>query len=75
MSDVIQFPGGVITNDEEKVPTIEEVISQTMSKHKLKIMVMVGMTEDNDEIVISGNSTISQGVYLLEAGKQMLING
>lgn len=72
MADIKQFPG---TAKVEEDISVEEIVKKTLEEHKLKIIVMIGILEGGDEIVISGNSTISQGVYLMEAGKQILING
>lgn len=72
MSDkIISFPG--IKPDHEDI-TVEKLLETLQQQHKLRSVVLVGIIDATGEVMVSGNTTVSQGVYLLEVGKLIIMN-
>lgn len=71
MADVIGFPG---MKPEQSEITVEKLLETVQSQHKLRNIVLVGILDDTGEVMVSGNTTVSQGVYLLEIGKLIIMN-
>jgi hypothetical protein len=71
MSEVIKFPGVGEVKKEEEI-TCKQVFD-AMDAVGLKEVFVVGIRENNNQVVISGNCTIAHGVYLAEVGKAILV--
>jgi len=72
MSDkIISFPG---MKPEHQEITVEKLLETVQAQHKLRNIVLVGIIDDTGEVMVSGNTTVSQGVYLLEVGKLIILN-
>ncbi|MGI0010469.1 MAG: hypothetical protein ACREAE_03625 [Nitrosopumilaceae archaeon] len=70
MSNIIDFPG----QRENENLSVEEVFKKTLEAQKLKYVVVVGILEGDAEVMITGNTSLAHGVYLMEVGKTILIN-
>ncbi len=69
MSDkILQFPGVKV---EEEYP-VQEVIKLLQEKD-IKSLVVVAILE-GDQIMVIGNTGVSTGVYLMETGKNIIMN-
>ena len=68
---VIEFPG--VLKPQEI--TVEELFADILKTHNLKSVVLIGVLADGEDgnVMVSGNTTVMQGVYLMEIGKQILI--
>lgn len=71
MSEVIKFPGVGEIEKEEEI-TCKQVFD-AMDAAGLREVFVVGIKDDNDQVVISGNCTIAHGIYLAEVGKAILV--
>jgi hypothetical protein len=73
LSEIIKFPGSGVTlsgEDEDDV-TVDKVFNSVKTE-SLKEVFIVGIKE-NGSIVVSGNCTIANAIYLMELAKKMII--
>lgn len=70
MSVIINFPGAGDKPDDK--PTVEKVM-EFLKEHKLKHIVLVGVMEADEGIIVTGNASVANSVYLLEVGKLIVI--